>query len=281
LTNRNYEPRAYWDEVLGQQPTLSRVAYTHLPESFNRILYRAMVASVVRSLRRNAFDPRGRTACDVGCGSGVWIDLWHRLGAARVAGVDLAPAAVARLAERYPADDLRQADISGGEPPFDRRFDLVSVMSVLLHVKDDDRFERAVGNLARLLEPDGLLLVMDPVITRGWWGPPVTESSNSRARPLAQWREVLERNRLELVELEPVTVLLANPADTRSAFTYTLLDKYWTALALALNGRERLGMAVGQVLYQLDRPLRRLARYGPSTKLLVARPRRNRKGDHF
>lgn len=276
MTNRHYEPRTYWEGVLGEQPTLSRVAYPDLPESFNRVLYRAMVTVVVGALHRSGTDLRGRSACDIGCGSGVWIELWHRLGAADVGGIDLAPAAVERLAERYSGDDLRQGDISASEPPFDRRFDVVSAMSVLLHIKDDDRFAHAVHNLARLVEPDGILLVMDPVITRGWFGPPVTAASNSKARPLAQWQKALARSGLELVELVPVTALLANPADTRSALAYTLLDKYWTALSLTLRGRERLGAAVGAALYQLDRPLRRMARFGPSTKLLVAKPVHNR-----
>jgi 2-polyprenyl-3-methyl-5-hydroxy-6-metoxy-1,4-benzoquinol methylase len=271
VTNRHYEPRTYWEGVLGEQPTLSRVAYPDLPESFNRVLYRAMVAVVVGALRRTGTDLRGRSACDIGCGSGVWIELWHRLGATQVAGIDLAPAAVERLTERYPGDDLRWGDISAAEPPFPRRFDVVSAMNVLLHIKEDERFDRALRNLAAMVAADGVLLVMDPVITRGWFGPVVTEASNSKARPLAQWRAALVSNGLELVELVPVTVLLANPADTRSAFTYTLLDKYWTALQLALKGRERLGAAVGAALYRFDRPLRRLVRSGPSTKVLVAR----------
>jgi SAM-dependent methyltransferase len=266
-----YDPQVYWRQLLGDTPSLRNVGYAHLPESFNEMLYRAMVAVVLEAMERNSVEIAGRSVCDIGCGSGVWVELWHRLGAAKLAGVDLAPAAVAHLANRFPADDLRPGDISDETPPFAEKFDVVSAMSVLLHVKDDDRFARAIRNIAGMLEPGGTLLVMDPVVTRRWCGPPVTERSNSRARPLDQWLEVLAGEGLELLELSPVTVLLANPADTRSRLGYWALDKYWTAIALSLGGRERLGRVFGRLIYALDRPLTRASRSGPSTKVLVAR----------
>jgi SAM-dependent methyltransferase len=273
MTSSPYDPHAYWQDLLGESSTLRSVGYAYLPESFNEILYRAMTAAVRGAIRRTGVEIAGRSVCDIGCGSGAWVELWHRLGAARVAGVDLVPEAIARLAERYPADDLRQGDVTAETPPFAETFHVVSAMSVLLHVKDEKRFERAIRNIAAMIEPGGTLLVMDPVVTRRRWEFAVTERSNSRARPLERWRQVLGREGLELLELSPVTALLANPADTRSKLGYWALDKYWTALVLTISGRERLGRLAGQILYLLDRPLTRNRRGGPSTKVLVARRR--------
>ena len=51
-----------------------------------------------------AGDVRGRTVCDVGCGSGRFVAAFARRGAAQVTGVDIAPAMIA-LADRLATDE--------------------------------------------------------------------------------------------------------------------------------------------------------------------------------
>ena len=268
-----YEPRRYWTDLLGESPTLRSVAYPELPESLNRALYRAMIAAVLRALERAQLSKpiAGSSVCDIGCGSGVWVDFWHGLGASDVAGVDIAAAPIARLRTAYPQSTFVQADISEERPPFARKFDLVSAMSVLLHVKDDARFARAIANIAALLRPGGTLLVMDPVVVHQWWGRPFDPSANSKARPVDEWRRVLAANGLDVVDLVPVTALLANPADTKRRVSFRALELYWSALAILVGRSERAGDVIGRVLLPLDRLVLSLTGRGPSTKVLVAR----------
>jgi SAM-dependent methyltransferase len=269
-----YEPRTYWEHLLAEQYNLSGVAYPELPESFNARFYRASEAAVRRALRRAGFaagEPPGRVL-DVGAGTGAWIDFWSRLGAHEIVGVDLTETAVARLSTRYPARRFVRADVSA-ELPVDPPFDAVSAMSVLLHIPDERAFERAVRNVASVLRPGGVAVVMDPVVVHCWWGAPFTAASNSRVRGLDEWRRVFDEAELDLVALEPVTWLLANPVDTRHRATFRLLSAYWGAASRLVSGHERTGAAFAAAAAALDAALVRLGKAGPSTKCLVGRRR--------
>ncbi len=105
------------------------------------------------------FPLAGKTALDVGCGAGLLCEPLARMGAA-VTGVDAAPenieAARAHAAQSGLAIDYRAGEISGlglGQ------FDVVTSMEVIEHVTDPAAF---VGELARHLKPDGLLLLSTP-----------------------------------------------------------------------------------------------------------------------
>jgi SAM-dependent methyltransferase len=270
-----YEPRTYWEELLGREYNLRGVAYPELPESFNARFYRVSEAAARRALRRAGFvagKPPGRVL-DAGAGTGAWIDFWSRLGARKIVGVDLTETAVARLSAQYPEHRFVRADVSGAALPVDPPFDAVSAMSVLLHIPDEGAFERAVRNLARVLRPGGIALVMDPIVVHRWWGTPFTDASNSRVRSLDEWRRVFDAAELDIVALEPVTWLFANPIDTRHRATFRLLSAYWRVTSRLVSGRERTGTAVSTAAAALDAALVRLGKAGPSTKCLVGRRR--------
>jgi SAM-dependent methyltransferase len=268
----DYRPEQYWNDLVSGDAGLRNVAYPWLAESFNRCIYRAMTNAAFAALRRSGRDHlRGADVLDIGCGTGVWTGLWARLGAERVVGLDLSVAAVERLRNLQPEGEFGQGDIADAEPGVAGRFDLISAMSVLLHITDDSRFERALANIEKLLAPDGVLLIMDPVVVHKWWGRPFDAKSNSKARALAVWRETLQLNGLEVSGLLPVTCLLANPADTERRVSYRALSLSWRGIETLVGRRERVGKLVGTGVYHVDRALLRFVRTGPSTKILIVR----------
>ena len=100
----------------------------------------------------------GKTALDVGCGAGLLAEPLARLGA-MVTGLDAAPelinaaqmhARTGGLSIDYRAGDV--AEVAG-------QFDLVTCMEVIEHVADPASF---VNALAKLLAPDGLLVLSTP-----------------------------------------------------------------------------------------------------------------------
>lgn len=101
----------------------------------------------------------GKRALDIGCGAGLVAEPLARLGATLTA-IDAAPEniAVARdhaahmgLAIDYRAGGVEALD----EPPFD----LITSLEVIEHVTDPALFLSAI---ARLLKPDGLLILSTP-----------------------------------------------------------------------------------------------------------------------
>jgi 2-polyprenyl-6-hydroxyphenyl methylase / 3-demethylubiquinone-9 3-methyltransferase len=104
---------------------------------------------------------QGKSALDVGCGGGLLAEPLARLGAL-VTGIDASPEVIAVAREHasmmgleidYRASDIQQ--LHG-------QFDLITAMEVIEHVANPAAF---VNALARLLAPDGLLVMSTPNAT--------------------------------------------------------------------------------------------------------------------
>ena len=101
----------------------------------------------------------GRRVLDAGCGTGYGAVRLAEAGAARVVGVDLAAAVVesARSAETRVLS-FEQGDIAR-LPHADDSYDLVTCFEVIEHVPDPGA---VLGELARVLAPDGVLAISSP-----------------------------------------------------------------------------------------------------------------------
>ncbi|HXG40150.1 MAG TPA: class I SAM-dependent methyltransferase, partial [Candidatus Limnocylindrales bacterium] len=202
-----YEPIDYWSR-LHARGDLSAVGQSALPAELNAWLYRALARNVRRFLRSARLAVPERVF-DVGSGTGFWPRFWHRLGARRVDGCDLVPEAVERLraSELGRAGRFVVADVSRPEQLPDETYPLVSCMNVLLHVVADGPFERALGGIARLVEPGGVLLLVEPILLDARFERPYEPGRASRARPLERYLGPLEAAGLRLERLAPAVVL--------------------------------------------------------------------------
>jgi SAM-dependent methyltransferase len=266
-----YEAGEYWNRLHEAGHDEAVVGYPELPVSLNRAMYDTLRASARRLLAAHGLLGAPGRVLDVGAGTGIWTDFWLRAGAQEVVGIDLAGESVRLLRERLPRARFAQADISAQAVPVEGPFDVVSAMSVLLHIKDDAAWRRAVANIAALLRPGGHAVITDAVLVHTWWGEPFDESNNSLLRPLEAWKDAFAAAGLELVDLRPATVVLSNVSDTRSRYAFAALWRFWGLLQQATRGRERAGAVAGTVLKAIDRPLCALLPHGPSAKLMLVR----------
>jgi O-antigen biosynthesis protein len=100
----------------------------------------------------------GRAVLDAGCGVGYGSAMLARAGATEVVGVDLSDKAVEAAAGAAPNATFLTGDVHA--LPFeDDRFDLVVCFEVIEHVAAQDA---VLGELARVLSPDGILVVSSP-----------------------------------------------------------------------------------------------------------------------
>jgi 2-polyprenyl-3-methyl-5-hydroxy-6-metoxy-1,4-benzoquinol methylase len=201
---------------------------------------------------------------DVGSGTGFFLDAWLRQGVRDLTGSDLTPTAVERLSSRFPSCPIYQVDI--GSPALDLSddsFDVVSIMDVLYHIVDDDRYGQAIRNLARLLKPGGLLIMSENLADEE------QRTSHQVTRRRTDISRVLTEAGFQLALSRPMFFLMDAPTDTRRRFHQT----WWRLISMVARRGEALGWLVGAILASVDLLLGRVRRTGPSTEFLAFRLR--------
>ena len=254
MTGR-YDPQDHWSR-LHARGDLSSVGQSGLPADLNAWLYRALERRVRWFVRRHRLLDGVASAFDVGAGTGYWVRVWHDLGASRVDGCDLVPAAVDRLngtfgprGDRFVASDIGAAD---ARLPTDG-YELVSVMNVLLHLTDDAAFGQALGNLAALVAPGGRLLLVEPILLDPAYQRPPTATQTSRARGLAAYRDPLLAAGLELIELRGAVAMANNPIEAGSRTAYDRYLRWWRWVARHAKSSPHSVRWIGPIMLALDR----------------------------
>ena len=106
----------------------------------------------------------GRSALDVGCGTGRWCRVLRSHGA-QVTGADLSEVVVGhdRSAPEHGGITFVAAPATALGLP-DRSFDLVQAVTVLQHIPPSDQ-PRAAAEMCRVARPDGAILLHEAVGT--------------------------------------------------------------------------------------------------------------------
>jgi SAM-dependent methyltransferase len=194
-----YEPRSFWEERLVDQFDLRGTGEPGLSLEYNRACYALRRFALDRALAGAGFDPKTQRVLDVGCGTGFFVEYYLERGA-RVTGLDLTDASVARLSARFPQARFIRADVA--DQPVGEEFDLVNVFDVFFHITEDPRWEAAMAHVARGVAPGGLLVYTDV------FAPPSKLAAHNRTRPLERHQALLERLGLRVESLAPTHVLL-------------------------------------------------------------------------
>ncbi|HEY2074038.1 MAG TPA: methyltransferase domain-containing protein, partial [Gaiellaceae bacterium] len=153
-----------------------------------------------------------------------------------------------------------------------RTFDVVTIMSVLHHVVQEDRFEHALANLRSLLATDGRLVVLDPLVVRGRWMPPAAESAHNVVRTLSRWEAAAGDAGLHVEAVAPTAAFFSDPVDAGSRPAFAAHRFVWRGITATLKGRDRLASVVAPPVAALDRAVTARLRHGPAAKLIVLRP---------
>jgi len=273
-----YEPKEYWESKLGRNFNIRGAALGSLSTSFNMWSLKAGLRSLTERCSQRLYlsisdreHTRSFEVLDIGCGTGNYIRYWKDLGIEHLTGIDITSVSINSLRSLYPNVYFHCMDISDERAPeiLGRKFDIISAMNILLHITDDEKFERALSNISQILKEGGLLLVADPIITKNYWGEPFTEDSSSKCRSLRQYLSVFGRNDLSIMDLWPTTFLMSNPIDTGSKAAFQLLSMFWR-FTVIMARKEKSGAILGRLLYNVELVLPRILKNGPTGKFLVA-----------
>jgi SAM-dependent methyltransferase len=112
---------------------------------------------LLRLVRRHLGDPARVNALDVGCGIGLLHRRLDRLG--RLSGADVSEASLERARRENPGVEYTAANAAALPYP-DASFELVFAVGLLHHLPPGAR-DAAVGELARVTRPGGLVAVFE------------------------------------------------------------------------------------------------------------------------
>jgi 2-polyprenyl-6-hydroxyphenyl methylase / 3-demethylubiquinone-9 3-methyltransferase len=110
----------------------------------------------------------GKRALDVGCGAGLLAEPLARLGA-ELTAVDPASELIDAARQHAAGQGLAIDYRVGAVESIEGEFDLITAMEVIEHTADPQQF---LNHIARLLRPDGLLILSTP--NRTQWSRLVT-----------------------------------------------------------------------------------------------------------
>jgi SAM-dependent methyltransferase len=264
-----FDAHQYWNTRLREQFSLEGVGWLGMSEPFNRWMYKVRRDVFVREVTRHIGDMSTMRVLDVGSGTGMYVELWKRVGAAEVVASDFSEVAVDNLHSRFPADQVVQLDITDQDRPtvlYDRRFDVVSAMDMLFHIVDDDAYERAIDNLVELLNPGGFL-----VFTENFLRGATQRGEHQVSRSANVTESLLTRSGATPVTRQPTFVLMNTPVDSDSR----ALHFWWRHLGATVRRGPRLAKLLGGAVYGVESCVLRVGHYrGPSTKLAIWRKKR-------
>jgi len=258
--NEDFDPKRYWEQRLTNAYTLGSVGWSGLGESFNRWMYAVRKRVFRRVVRESIDDLSDLRVLDVGSGTGFYLNAWQELGVRDLSGSDLTSVALTGLCAVFEDMPIHQLDIGGSPEQLpDDRYDVVSIMDVLYHIVDDQRYTQALHNLSRLVKPGGKLILSENCVAQTQIG--IHQVSRSRI----QIEDVLREAQLIPVLQRPMFFLMNSPIDSNSR----ILHRWWSTVVKLSARNEVLGWSLGAAVFPLELALVRLASTGPSSKIIV------------
>lgn len=252
---------SYWEERLSAHYNERGVGDIGLSRSYNSRLYDVRRRVFRRLVRHLPLSAAQTAVLDIGSGTGVYIEEWQRWGAREITGFDITQTAVEHLTRRFPAARFVKSDIGDPLPPSapPARYEVISAFDVLFHIVEDERYDRAIGNIASFLSPGGWFLYSDNLVERP------SRLSHYVSRTEGEIVSTLRRNGLEIRHRVPMFVLMNDPVRTRSR----LLRRWFSMVYRIASRSEAWGRAAGAALYPLELAATRIVQAGPCTEVLL------------
>lgn len=196
-----YKPEEYWQNQLSDYFNLKGVGNDYFSLHYNKNLYKAKEDKLNEVLEDLDQDLSEAKILDMGVGTGFFIDYYSKKSD-NIVGVDITEESVNNMRKKYPEHDFYKSDI-GKKLDLEQKFDVINVFDVLYHIKDEEKYKKAVENIEKHLAQNGVAVV--------------TESYRSDSSDHYKYRgnqlETLlrESNQLDLIKILPLYSFLNKP----------------------------------------------------------------------
>ena len=195
--------RLYWETRLRHRPDLRGTGHRQFSVAYNAAMYQVATERLRAALASAKISLSGARILDVGAGLGYFVKQYTDWGAAHVTGLDITEISVRELRRAFPQHEFIQADISADDLVLPADYDLISAISVLFHILDDRKFERAVENMCVRVKPGGHLIWVD-----AFREPLFLTARHTRLRGLKHYLPILECHAFRLLTICPMYYLM-------------------------------------------------------------------------
>ncbi len=265
LSTETFNPDNFWQTRLSKVKGLEGVGYAKLGKAFNIWAYKVRRFAFLQILFPVAQKIPKSDVLDIGSGTGFYIDIWSRLGAQKITGLDITPIAVENLKNTFPESTFYQVDIGGNidsiRSQLDQK-DFISAMDVLFHIVDDQRFEQAVINISSLLKKGGYFVYSDNFVQAG-----TIRTKHQVSHSKEYLFQLFDKAGLEVVSHKPFMILSNYPVDSKNK----LLHTYWYFIENTTALIKPLGHLYGALLYPIEKWLIKKMKDSPSSEIVLLR----------
>lgn len=262
---KEYQAKEFWNtRYLKFDATSS--GHINLPLQYNNWLYRLKRKKVEKLVRKFSVsnDYKNLSFAELGCGTGVYIKQWEKMGIKNLIGIDISSAAILKLKDLFPDYQFNEShlaskdilDICGKESR-----DIVTVIGVLVHIVDDDEFSKSIQNIAELLNENGSVIVSD-YICRG-----VSQDRQyMKIRNIDWFINEFKKAGLTLKHQRAMYFVMGRPYDCQTWVSQKIMNAIYK-----LNRKlmVRLPNLTGLFLYVIDRAVTPFLKDGPSEEVFV------------
>lgn len=240
-----YDNTSYWKKIhVAHGENLRAVGHPELSEEINRLKYLSEYSSlraVLEACSGKLSGDKKVTFLDIGAGNGFWttrVSAWlkEKDKEAETTALDISTEALGFIKQKSPDVNTVQEDLKVVDPgKYHHGFDLVTSVYCLHHLARIDDFLNALRFAARSVKQNGMLLVMDPVLTNAY--SPFHKidynsfTGNGMPRQLLLLDDLLHREGLRRVEKRSaVSFVLNGSIEGGSAFSYGLTRVLWSVI---------------------------------------------------
>ncbi len=156
--NGGYRSETYWHDRLSKYGLDKRgVGIWTRTQAENEAMYEQARAVFIDFCHQHDISFKDKCVLEIGCGTGFYTDIVRGLGCADYTGLDITDALFPTLRDRFPGFEFVQQDITTTAPS--GTFDAIVMIDVTQHIVDDDKFRRAMSNVASHLDTNGVFVV--------------------------------------------------------------------------------------------------------------------------
>lgn len=262
----------YWDLRYKHSVDLSKSGLLGVGRSFNEWMYKVKShvfrKSAKKCLRHLPTPISERRIFDVGSGSGFYINEWLKFDNINITGSDISDNSITHLRETFRGIMFHDTDISSfilSSDWWNFRFDIISCMDVLFHIKDDSKYLGALINMQKMLDFKGRIIFTENFVKdRIDVSPHITHRSEDEIYHL------FDEANLKIIERKPMLYLMNYPIDRNID---SRLMRFWNKVSCIASVSESWSYIIGMLLYLPELICVNLLSDSPTVEIAIAETR--------